>query len=480
MRRVAWRPWGLMALAAGLVAALSALLFQSPALNYDTAYSLVWGGQLVNGEVPDYTGVGGPTPHPLLTAAAAGATLLGRDNSYYVTVLGGYLAGGALMVALFRCCQLTGSKLLMGAVACLVTALSFGIVINAVTASKDIAFAALVISACVLEGRRPRRGAPVLAVLGLAGLIRPDAWLVAGLYWLYLFPGETWRSRLTTGALVASAPLIWMSTDLIVTGDPLFSLTRTQDLAVVLGRATGITQVPSLLVQGLRDLVGLPAVIGGAAGLVLSVVRRRAELLPVAAVAVIVVVVYAVQGAARLPLTGRLLITLAVALAVFFAFALLGWVGERDPRVRRWWAAGALAMGIAFAVAMPARLDTLDRARRDFQFEARVYGDLRRILIEPSTTSALHACPTLGWHLYTGGETQVPYLAYLLARDADTLRIFRRSGPIPEGLILPARSGMVDRRLPPDDVARGFTPATFGHRRVAGNSTWAVYVGECS
>lgn len=480
MGRIASTPWLLMALATSLVAVVSALLFRSPALNYDTAYALVWGGDLVSGKLPDYTGLGAPTPHPLLTLAAGAATLLGRDAAYDVVVLAAYLAGGALLVVMFRCGQLAGSAL-VGAIACLVVAVSAGIVVNAVTTSKDIAFAALVVGACVLEGRRPRRGASVLMVLALAGLIRPDAWLVAGCYWLYTFPSETWRGRLTSGALVGLAPVIWMASDFIVTGDPFFSLSRTQDLAVKLERATGITQVPSLLQQNLRHLVGFPALVGGVAGLILSIVRGRSELHPLAALTGIVLVVYGVQGAARLPLTGRLLITLAVALALFFGFALVGWVTERDPRVRRWWRAGAIALTIAFAVLLPARLGTLDSARADVQLKSRVYGDLRGLLMRPSTRAALRGCSTLAWQFFRGGETQIPYLAYLLDRDTDTLSVFRRSVPMREALILPARSGVVGRRLlQPDDAVRGFVPATLGYRFLARNSTWTVYGRKCS
>jgi hypothetical protein len=36
---------------------------------------------------------------------------------------------------------------------------------------------AFVVWAAVLEARRPRRGTAVLVLLGLAGLLRPEAWL---------------------------------------------------------------------------------------------------------------------------------------------------------------------------------------------------------------------------------------------------------------------------------------------------------------
>ena len=91
----------------------------------------------------------------------------------------------------------------------------------AVRAYVDIPFLALVVLAAVLEVRRPRRGWPVLVLLALAGLLRPEAWLLAGAYWLYLAPASDRDGKLGTLALVAAAPLVWALSDLIVTGRPL-------------------------------------------------------------------------------------------------------------------------------------------------------------------------------------------------------------------------------------------------------------------
>ena len=44
---------------------------------------------------------------------------------------------------------------------------------------------ALVIWAAVLEAQRPRRGTPVFLLLAAAGLLRPEGWLLAALYWVW-------------------------------------------------------------------------------------------------------------------------------------------------------------------------------------------------------------------------------------------------------------------------------------------------------
>ena len=55
----------------------------------------------------------------------------------------------------------------------------------------DIPYVVLVLGALLVETRRPRAGAPVLALLAVAGLIRPEAWLFSAAYLVYL----VWRGE---------------------------------------------------------------------------------------------------------------------------------------------------------------------------------------------------------------------------------------------------------------------------------------------
>ena len=103
----------------------------------------------------------------------------------------------------------------------------------------DISYVALIVWAVVLEVERPRRGRSVLLVLAAAGLLRPDAWVLAGVYWLWCAWGADNRTRLRYLALAAIAPVGWVLVDLIVTGKPLYSLSSTAGLAQELGRTQG-------------------------------------------------------------------------------------------------------------------------------------------------------------------------------------------------------------------------------------------------
>ena len=63
-----------------------------------SAYGLVWGGQLLHGHLPDYTAFGAPTPHPLLIAAGALGTLIGRSAAYPLFDWLGFLSGAVALI----------------------------------------------------------------------------------------------------------------------------------------------------------------------------------------------------------------------------------------------------------------------------------------------------------------------------------------------------------------------------------------------
>src|SRR5918994_1771703 len=190
------------------------------------------------------------------------------------------LSFGALVYLTYR----LGEELFnrwVGLVAALVVVSRPVIMRDALIGYQDLPFAALVIGAVLLEAQRSRRGLPVLALLALAGLLRPEAWVLAGLYWLYLWPATTSRARVVTAALVAAAPLIWAGTDWIVTGDPLHSLHGTAALAEEVDRRRDPEDVPYWSVQYLGFVLRLPLLLGIPVGLVFAwfYTRRRALLL---------------------------------------------------------------------------------------------------------------------------------------------------------------------------------------------------------
>ena len=201
--------------------------------NYDSYYSLLWGQEILDLTKPGFEGFRVPTEHPLAIAAGAVLSLFGDagDRLWIALILASFLW---LIWGVYRLGQVAFTPLVGGIAAVLVlTRFDFGFL--AARGYIDIPYMALVMWAAVLEARRPRRGTAVLVLLALAGMLRPEAWVLAGLYWLWVAWRATWRQRFVYAALAALGPLVWTATDFIVTGDPLFSLLYTSGSAEDLG-----------------------------------------------------------------------------------------------------------------------------------------------------------------------------------------------------------------------------------------------------
>ena len=127
--------------------------------------------------------IAGPTEHPLAIAFGMLCSLFGQGGARLM-VLGSILSYVALVAGMYRL-----GRLLLRAVAGLLAAL---LVLSrffdenlAAQGYLDISYVALIVWAIVLEVERPRRGAVVLLALAAAGLLRPDAWVLSGAYWLW-------------------------------------------------------------------------------------------------------------------------------------------------------------------------------------------------------------------------------------------------------------------------------------------------------
>src|SRR4029077_8123048 len=137
------------------------------------------------GELPAYDIPIAPTPHPLVEGLGVVLTPLGPRAVENVTVALGFLprSGGAWVV--YKLGALWFGRA-AGALAALILLTRVPILSYGVRAYVDVPYLLLVLGAVLIESRRRRAGAPVLALLALAGLLRPEAWAFSGLYWLYL------------------------------------------------------------------------------------------------------------------------------------------------------------------------------------------------------------------------------------------------------------------------------------------------------
>ena len=171
------------------------------------------------------------------------------------------------------------------------------------------------LAALAIETRRRRAGWPVLALLDLAGLLRPEAWLFAGVYWLYLWRGSSPRERAALAALVALAPAAVGALGPAVTGRPLWSLTNTRRTAQrAAPRDRDRSTCPTTARAGSARCSGRTGSSRGALGGVLALWLTRSRALLGAAAGVVAVVAFAIVAAAGLPIQDRYVFLIAAIL----------------------------------------------------------------------------------------------------------------------------------------------------------------------
>jgi hypothetical protein len=473
--RPALAPFVLHVTAIVAIAAVTWAVFSRAFVNYDTLYALIWGRDLVHGRLPDYDVSLAPTPHPLAILVGALASLLGAGAGYTAMIAIAFASFGVLVWAVFRLGQ-AAFAWPVGLLAALVVATREPFLSQAVRAYVDVPFLALVVVAVVLEARRPRRGWPVLVLLGLAGLLRPEAWLLAAAYWLFLFPALDWRARVLTAGLAAAAPVLWSLSDLAVTGDALHSLSGTRETAETLGRPTGIRHVPDIMPRRLGEILRLPALVGGTAGLFLGLWVARARSLLPAAVAVLGGVAFVALAIAGLPLIGRYLFLPATMLAAFFSFAALGWREQVPGRLRRGWALGGAVLLVAFVAFAPANVSGLDGLRDGIQLRGRMSEDLHSLTTAPVTGRLLRACSPI----YVSNHRPVPILSFYLDRPPGDVRSALLE-PARRGLFVAPANALVKEKfvLDPRDPRRLDASVPRDFRRVGGNRSWTLYERGC-
>jgi hypothetical protein len=279
-----------------------------------------------------------------------------------------------------------------------------------------VPFLALVLWAAALEARAPRRGRSVMAVLAVAGLLRPEAWILAGAYWLWCGP-----RRLDLLALAAAAPVLWCAVDLWATGDPLFSVHATSDLADELNRNRGLSSVPGSFVSYLTDSARPPVAVLAVAGVVLLWRTRagRALHVPLALFGA-GVITFLGTGLAGLSVLPRYLTVPVVAVCLLAGYGLLGFTTLPPGGLRRTWSRAAVAVALLGIVFVAARVSVVDRLASELRFIRGSHDDLVAILHRPAVQRDLR-CGTLTFPTYR----LVPDTRWLL--DVPASRVGARS-----------------------------------------------------
>jgi hypothetical protein len=309
----------------------------------------------------------------------------------------------------------------------------------------------------------------VLAVLAVAGLLRPEAWFLSGLYVLYMWPAVPGRTRAVFCALAASAPAVWMLSDLVIAHDALHSLHGTAALADEQDRRRHISQVPYWTLQYFGFTLREPLLVGVPIGLAFAwLYRRRQGMLPVV-VAVAMTAVFAIGPLFGLPLIGRYLRTPAILFALFYGLAVCGWALLPQGRARRGWlAAGMLALALSVAF-LPRHVSMLDGLHTRIERDSRLYADLRLVGGATPVRRAFDACAPLS----AADHRPMPYLRYWLDGDPGSVgTIENGADPLGRLLVVPRRVPHV-RRFYKENFPNVTPPASY--RAIYGNDSWKVY-----
>jgi len=472
----AWSPVAI-ALVALLVVLLVAFTIAFPTYTtFDSTYTLLWGREILDGNLPTFDAFRAPTQHPLWLLVGVVFALFG-DAADRLLVLATMVSFVFLVAGVYSLGR-RSFTIAIGVIAAVLVVLRYNYLLLAVRAYLDVPFMALVVWAAAWEVSRPRRGTPVMVLLFLAGLLRPEAWIIAGLYWLYLFPGASWSRRFWMAVLVAAAPVIWIATDFIVTGDPLFSQTHTSSVSAEVGRQAGLLTAMKLGVIYLRDLASVPIALLGLVGTLFAIwFTPRRAVIPLALLAVGFGTFFLISlgGLSVIP---RYLILPALMTLFFAGVALGGFSMVKSAAVRRGWVVVAL-LAVAASVFFTLQRSNYSPVIADLRFRGEAERALISLLNEPGTRAAVPCGPIL-----TPNHRMVPDVRWELDLPADRVVArtdVKEAAKVKSGLAILAnnRSVLIRQGLDYDDptsadTLRSLPPA--GYRKVASNryfSAWA-------
>jgi hypothetical protein len=283
---------------------------------------------------------------------------------------------------------------------------------------------------------------------------------------------ESKRSRRALAGLTllaAAAPLVWILSDLAITGDALWSLTNTRHTAQTLDRVTGIGNVPEYVPRRIGEILRPPVLVGAALGGVLSLIWLRRRAITGAVTGAIAVLVFIAVAVAGLPINTRYGFLTAAILCVFCGAGVFGWtrLAERDAR-RRWWMAGGALVLVALVAFIPSQYKAAHRELDKLARQQTIQNDLLALVADHSIS--LRCGP-----VEVPNHAPVPLLAlYLRASPAEV--VSGQFNAIEHGIYVDPASKEVERDyvLDPHDPHRAVEVPP-GFTEVHANASWLIF-----
>lgn len=471
-------PWPLILLGALILIVAAGTIVFPTYTAYDATYSLLWGREILDGQLPDFATYRAPTEHPLGLVFGVFFAAFGRagDRLMLLATMGSFVL---MVVALYQLAR-NSFTVLVGLAAAAILCTRFDFPFLAARAFIDIPYLALLLWAAALEVARPRRGALIFWLLALAGLLRPEAWIIAGIYWLWLFPGLSWRRRIEFALLVGAAPLIWFGVDYIVTGDPLFSQTHTTAVTAEDGRAKPAGEVPGETVLFLSQLLKTPVMVAGLIGLGLAVWLVPQRVRVPLSLFLIGLFTFVLLALGQFSVISRYLLLPAIMLMVFAAFLVAGFTVIKEGNVRKYWSIAAAVAVAALVVWTVARVNVAVLVS-ELKFRGDSMRALTNLLDRPDVRAAAKCGPVL-----TSNHRLVPGVRWIMDLPSDQV-IARSDLPVSSkvksGIVVLAagravllRGGLDHENPVAADTLRNLPPA--GYRPIAANELYSVY-GRC-
>jgi len=489
------RSWGPpIAFIVGISAILLAI-FPRGFPNYDTIYYLLWGREIFDGMSPDYGAPLAPTPHPLYDLLGAVVAPLG-DGAITVAIVLAYISLGLLAWLVYK----LGSSWFdrpIGGVAAFLVMTSAPILSNGLRAYIDIPYMVLCLAALLIETRKLRAGWPILVLLTLAGLLRPEAWLFAGFYFLYLalrftppkegrrIPGLRLReggidrNLILMACLTVAGPVIWVLFDLITTGNALYSFTGTRETVDTLERDTGPIDVVLYGPRRLGEVLQWPGMAGAFLGVVLCLLAMPKRVALATVAAVLALIAFALMGASGLAIIPRYTMLAASILAIFAAASVLGWrLLPADSKWRRPWQVVAVLVVLLYLVWLPNQYDLVSKVDRDLSNQSLVERDLEALVDDGAFDRADDGDADACLPISVPNHRAVPRLAFWLdIRPSDVVSVAATDEQPEFGYFLaPARDFTVENFiLDPGEPGRATTDPPPGFKLTAENRSWKLY-----
>ena len=362
------------------VVALTALLwavYGSGAANVDAQYAAYWGYELLHGRDVSFGLPYASTPHPLTVLTGAVLSLAGPPGLAEVALLN-FLTVAIAVAALWWLAAEMFDRLTATVAAAFLLFAPELMTWMLIGPNDSLWIASLAVAGRLMLRDRDRP-APILAALAAGGLIRPETWLLAGLYGAYLWFLPRRRSvRIAAG--VAAAPALWLAFDWVLTGRPGSSFTSTAATRADFGREEGavaaLGSVPEAVQVALSPLLLQLA----AAGLLVLELQRPRQTLPVLgamAVSVVLFVAIAAGGASVIP---RYLMALDVTIVLLAATAVSAAFALRATVYRNAGVAVTVLAVVAIATQLQPAYNNVSATGHGFDDVAATWSELKRVV----------------------------------------------------------------------------------------------------